>query len=155
MGLPYESAGYTRDDATEYCFKKIAVLDESKFTYVARGSGEIGYVYAMKEKENGDYCWYGPQKTLRPNIGMRQLVWGGHMSDWIATSAVQAYCIINDPEGADKLVINKEFATAGFELDDRYDYQDGDGLILTRNSVYAAFKWEKGRDIYKNKRETA
>lgn len=136
LGVGFESAGFERDECNSYSLSKVAMRDESKFTYVPVGSREFGEAYVLKEKENGEYCWYGPQKSIRPTIGMRLMVWGGHFSDWIAVSTVEAYAIIDDPEGADKLVLGPEMIK--FDPSAIEGLKEGDALILTRNSLYVA-----------------
>lgn len=151
LGLPIEKTGADASDCPRYYVKKIGKIIQNKFTFVEVGSGELGFVYAMKRKENGDYCWYGPQQKFRPNIGMRMLVSGGHFSDWIATSAVQAYSVINDPEGADKLIIGKDILDAGFKLPEDLELRDGDVIFMTRNSFYVAFKKETPKEYQERK----
>ena len=138
FGLSIESAGFKRDECNSYVIKKVAMRDEEKFTYIPVGYSEFGEAYVLKQKEDETYCWYGPQKEIRPNVGTRLMIWGGHFSDWIAVSNVEAYAIIEDREGADKLVLGPEMIE--FDSSQMEPLSEGDALILTRNSLYVAKK---------------
>lgn len=127
-------------NAPRFMARKLAKINKDKATQVYVGQSEIGSAYVPKKNEEGELIgWYGPLADGRPLVGQPVLIHGGHGTDWIRTSIVKDYCIINDVEGKDKIVLPKEFILEGLDLTTE-KLEDGDLLIRTMNSVYVMYK---------------